>query len=53
MGVKMTRFNMTKNMEDYKVTLDKVSMAAKWDENIKFAWFCRAQQHVVNCSRSR
>jgi hypothetical protein len=29
MGIKMTRFNMTKGLEDYKVTLDRVAMAAK------------------------
>ncbi len=28
-GVRMARFNMTKGVEDYKVTLERVVMAAK------------------------
>jgi hypothetical protein len=41
MGIKMARFNMTKSMKDYKVTVDRLAMAAKWDENLKFAWQCK------------
>jgi hypothetical protein len=32
---------MTKSMEDYKVTLDRVAIAAKWDENLMFARMCK------------
>jgi hypothetical protein len=41
MGIKMARFNMTKSMENYKITLDRAAMAAKWDTNLKFAWVCK------------
>jgi hypothetical protein len=40
MGIRMARFNMTKSMEDYKVTVERVAMAAKFDENLMFAWIC-------------
>jgi hypothetical protein len=32
---------MTKSIEDYNVMLDRVLMAAEWDENLKFAWLCK------------
>jgi hypothetical protein len=41
MGVRIARFNMTKSMEDCKVTLERVTMAAKWDDSLKFAWICK------------
>jgi hypothetical protein len=41
MGIRMARFSMTKSIEDYKVTVDRVTMAVKWDENLKFAWICK------------
>ncbi len=33
---------MTKSMEDYEVTVERVAIAAKWDENLKLAWICKA-----------
>lgn len=30
MGIRMARFNMTKSMEDYRVTLERVAMADKY-----------------------
>jgi hypothetical protein len=41
MGIKMARFSMTKNLEDFRVTLDRMSMAAKWNESLKYAWECK------------
>jgi hypothetical protein len=32
MGIKMARFSMTKNLENFRVTLDRMSMAAKYVE---------------------
>jgi hypothetical protein len=29
MSIRMARFNMTKSTEDYRVTLERVAMAAK------------------------
>jgi hypothetical protein len=37
----MARFNMTKSMEDYKVTVERVAIYAKGDENIKHVWICK------------
>ncbi len=28
-------------MITYRVTLDRVAMAAKWDENLNYAWNCK------------
>ncbi len=36
MVVKMARFIMIKNLEDFRVTLDRASMAVKWDESLKY-----------------
>jgi hypothetical protein len=41
MGIEMARFNMTKSMEDGKVTVERLANAAKWDENLKLAWICK------------
>jgi hypothetical protein len=38
MGIRMARFSMAKSIEDYKVTVDRVAMAVKCNENLKFAW---------------
>jgi hypothetical protein len=32
---------MTKSLEDFRVSLDRVAMAAKWVENLKHAWECK------------
>ncbi len=36
----MARFNLTKSLEDYRVILDRVVMATKWDKNLEFTWQC-------------
>jgi hypothetical protein len=41
MGIKIARFHMTKTLEDYRVTLDRVAMAAKWNSNLKYVWECK------------
>jgi hypothetical protein len=35
MRIKMAQFNMTKSLEDYKITLQRVAMAAKWTSDWK------------------
>jgi hypothetical protein len=47
-GIKMARFNMTKNLQGFRVTLKGVSMGAKWNKSPKHAWQCRQQLHVKN-----
>jgi hypothetical protein len=34
----MAIFTLTKSLEDYRVTVERVAMAAKWNENRKSAW---------------
>jgi hypothetical protein len=38
MGIKMARFNMNKSLEDYRITLYRVSMAARWTQEWKQGW---------------
>ncbi len=40
MSVRMAPFNMTKHLEDFRVTLDRVSMSAQWDVTQKYVWEC-------------
>ncbi len=35
MGIKMACFNVTKNLEDYRVPLDRELMEVKWNESLK------------------
>jgi hypothetical protein len=49
MCTKMVCFNVTKNLEDFRVTLDRVSMVTKWKESLKHAWDVREVLHVRNC----
>jgi hypothetical protein len=39
-GTKIARFDLTKNLEDYSVTLEKIGMAAKWDND---SWLQKAK----------
>lgn len=41
MGVRMAQPNVTKNLEDFRIMLDRVSMAAKWNNSQKYAWECQ------------
>ncbi len=34
MGIKIARFDLTKNLEDYRVTLKRIAMAAKRDNDL-------------------
>ncbi len=40
-GIRMARFGVIKNLEDFRVIPDRVSMAAKWDKSLKYAWECK------------
>ncbi len=40
MGVRLAPFNVTKHIEDFRVTLDRVSMSAQWDVTQKYVWEC-------------
>jgi hypothetical protein len=45
----MVRFNVTKNLEGYRVTLDNVAMAAKWTLD----WtYCREGQWTATCEET-
>jgi hypothetical protein len=41
MGLKMDRFDMSKSLEDFRITLEKVTIADKWAMNPKRAWEVR------------
>jgi hypothetical protein len=41
MGFRTAHFGVIKNLEDFRVILDRVSMAAKWGESLKYAWECK------------
>jgi hypothetical protein len=32
MGIKIAKFNLTKNLKDYRVTMERTAMATEWDE---------------------
>ncbi len=49
MCTEMVCFNVTKNLEDFRVTVDRVSMVDKWKESLKHAWDVREVLHVRNC----
>jgi hypothetical protein len=38
MGIKIAKLDLEKSLEDYKVTLERIAMAAKWDEDMVSAW---------------
>ncbi len=38
MGIKMALFNVTKSLKDYRVTLKRVTMAAKWTSDQNQGW---------------
>jgi hypothetical protein len=46
MGIKIARFDLTKNLEDFKVTLERIAMAAKWNDDLKSLW---QQKGKVSC----
>jgi hypothetical protein len=35
MGIKIARFDLTNNLEDYRVTLERIAMAAQWNDDLK------------------
>ncbi len=37
-GIKMAHFNMTKSLEDYRITLERVTMAIKWTWDQSQRW---------------
>ncbi len=43
MGLKRTHFSVIKNLKDIRVILDRVLMAVRWDESLKYAWSARGQ----------
>jgi hypothetical protein len=49
MGIKMAQFNTAKSFEDFRVTLDRVAMAAKWDDNTTTFGNARVWRYVENC----
>ncbi len=38
MGIKIAKLDLEKSQEDYKVTLKRIAMAAKWDNETISAW---------------
>jgi hypothetical protein len=38
MGIEMAHFSMTKNLKDFRVTLDRTLMATKWNESLQYTW---------------
>ncbi len=38
MGIKISKFGLGKSLEDYKVTLERIAMAAKWDKETILVW---------------
>jgi hypothetical protein len=38
MGIKIAPFDLTKNLEDFRVTLERIAMAAKWNDDLKSLW---------------
>jgi hypothetical protein len=38
MGIKRVRFDLDESLEDYKVTLERIAMAAKWNNDTRSAW---------------
>jgi hypothetical protein len=42
-GIKMARFDGTKSLEDFRITLERVAMAAKWAADQKKEWEERGQ----------
>ncbi len=51
MGIRMAHLNMTKSLEDFRVTLDRVAMAAGWDIISNVPGSVRALQHAENGKR--
>jgi hypothetical protein len=51
MGIRMAHLNMTKSLEDFRVTLDRVAMAAGWDKISNVPGSVRAPQHAENAKR--
>jgi hypothetical protein len=41
MGLKMDWFDMLKSLEDFRITLEEVTMENKWAMNLKRAWEVR------------
>ncbi len=38
MGIKISKFSLEKSLEDYKFTLERIAMAAKWDKETISVW---------------
>ncbi len=38
MCIKISKFGLEKSLEDYKVTLERIAMAAKWDKETISVW---------------
>jgi hypothetical protein len=51
MGIRMAHLNITKSLEDFRVTLDRVAMAAGWDIISNVPWSVRTLQHAENAKR--
>jgi hypothetical protein len=52
MGIKIAKFNLTKNLEDYTVASrwKGKAVAAKWDDNLKSHSSIRVEMFDTNCS---
>jgi hypothetical protein len=38
MGIQISKFNLEKSLEDYRITLERIKMAANWDGDTVSAW---------------
>jgi hypothetical protein len=43
MGIMIARFDLEKSLKDYKVTLERIAMAAKWNNDTISAWQQKGQ----------
>ncbi len=49
MGIRMAGFHGTKSFEDFRVTLGRVAMAAKWEDKKSMFGNARVWQYVESC----
>ncbi len=53
MGIRISKFDLEKSIEDFRATLERTKMAAKWDEATTSAWDRRGGVCAAMCSRRR
>ncbi len=38
MGIRISKFNLEKSLEDFQTTMERIAMAAKWNEETISTW---------------